>query len=216
MSSIRLRYRETFFLRHFWSLTAFFLVVIICSYFWIDRPLALFFQHTTAPLQIVSIMLTNFIDPNFHYLIWPAIYFFVRFYWKKNIWANRILLILLSIPMVNLLAEVIKMGLGRARPELLFSQHLFGFEFFEFHNSELSFPSGHACTVAALLSSIACFYPRHTLLLSIAIFLLSFTRVILTFHYLSDILAGIWCGILVAQWCYAMMRQEHLQFKMHK
>lgn len=204
--------RETFFFDHFkvtllWT----FLAIIVC-YLFVDIPVAKYFQHLSIPLKASAEFLTNLIDPKYHSFIWPVLYFLFRFLFKKEILGNRCLLILISIAVANAVTEFIKKLLGRARPELLFSHDQYGFTFFSYSDLFSSFPSGHACTIGAICGAFACFYPRLWLPLFFLSLILAFTRVILTVHFLSDVLAGVMIGFLIAQWIYKVMKKENVTF----
>ena len=144
--------------------------------------------------------------------VWPILFFLFRFIYKKEILGNRCLLILISIPTANLFTEILKKLLGRVRPELLFSHDQYGFTFISHSNLFSSFPSGHACTIGAICGAFACFYPRLWLPLLLLALVLSFSRVILSAHYCSDVIAGVLIGILTAQQIYKLMKKEHISF----
>lgn len=204
--------RALFFINHIWWVVFIAGLGCLFSYFLIDIPLAKYFEHLSGPLEMASKLITDLIDPKYHYFLWPILYFSLRFLWNNPTWANRCLLILQSIPLTNLAVELVKCTLGRARPELLFSQDLYGFTYLTTANAFKSFPSGHACTIGAICGAFACFYPRATLPLVIGAFVLAFTRIVLCYHYFSDIVAGITIGILISQWIYSIMRKKNIQF----
>jgi len=188
------------------------MLACVVSYCFFDLPLAKYFENISGTLSNADKFITDLIDPNNHYFLWPILYFVFRFMGKKEFLANRCLLILMSIPLSNLVIEILKSLLGRARPKLLYSQDLFGFTFLSFTNAFKSFPSGHACTIGAICGAVACFYPRATFFLTSLALLLAFTRIILAQHYLSDIIAGVAAGILLSQWIYGIMRKQNIPF----
>lgn len=205
--------REAIFLAHYKTLLIVTAIAVIISYLFVDIPIANCFEHLPPAWKKLMTFLTNLIDPKYHNYVWPLLFFFIRFLFKQEIWGNRLLLILMSIPMANFFVWIIKCFLGRARPELLFTHHLYGFTFFHCTKLFESFPSGHACTIGAFCGALACFYPRWSLPLLVIGFLLAFTRVVLTFHFLSDIIVGLVLGLLVSQWIYSTMKKEGLRFK---
>lgn len=201
-----------FFLKH-WAATLF-ITVLVClvSYFFIDRPLAGLFRVRSPSFTSTVQGITNLINPKYHYFAWPILFFLLCYVWKKQTWANRSLVILVSIPMGNLFAGVAKSLLGRARPDLFFTDGIYGFTFFAFSNRFLSFPSIHSCTIGAICGAFACFYPRYSTLFILVALVLAFSRVALGAHFLSDILAGVVIGVLVAQWIFFIMKQRPFQF----
>jgi len=204
--------RETFFLHHAKGVLFLSVFTITMSYFFIDIPLANYFEHWPHTWKLPVLWLTDLIDPKENYLVWPILFFFLRFIMKQESWGNRSLLLAISIPMANLVTEFMKHIFGRARPELLFTQGIFGFTFFEWANSFLSFPSGHACTIGAICGAFAGFWPHRLLPLLFFSLLLAFTRVILTMHFLSDVIGGLTIGLLISQWVYLEMKRQNVQF----
>jgi membrane-associated phospholipid phosphatase len=204
--------RETFFLDHMTATLLWTLLFVLICYLFIDVPLAQYFEHLSKPLEASANFLTNLIDPKYQLYVWPILYFFFRFLFKRELLGNRCLLILISISMSNLFTEVLKKMLGRARPELLFSQGQYGFTFLTDSNLYSSFPSGHACTIGAICGAFACFYPRLWPPLLLLSLVLAFTRVILTMHFLSDIIGGVVIGLLIAQWIYKVMKKDNVLF----
>ena len=92
--------------------------------------------------------------------------------------------------------ETLKLFFARPRPEFSGeSRRILGIE----TNSKYSFPSGHA----ALISSVTAFYASRKKLLQtigmiLLIILVGASRLYLGVHFLSDVLAGIVLGIIVA------------------
>ena len=59
-----------------------------------------------------------------------------------------------------------------------------------------SFPSGHAQTAFALATALTILFPRWGIPLFIVAGAVGISRIILTSHYLSDVIAGAGIGIL--------------------
>lgn len=194
--------QNPFLLRHVKSVL--FIATILCtfSYFFIDVPMAKYFEHISIPLKMGSEVLTEMINPIYQYFLWPILYFLFRLIWRNDLLASRCLVLVMSVPLTNFIVGIIKALMGRPRPELFFSLHLYGFTFFSIADAYQSFPSGHACTIGADCGAFSCFNPKPAFPLIALAFLLAFTRVTLTFHFLSDIIAGTVIGILISQWIY--------------
>ncbi len=200
--------RQTVFLNQAWKITLPILALVILSYFFLDQPLAWYFHHASKPV-ILCAKAANFLtSPNLHFLLWPLLFYFVRFLFKNPSLGNRALFIAVAVDLSYVLSFPMKVVLGRLRPKLLFTEHLYGFDFFSFHSSDLSLPSAHATAIAAVMSSLACFYPRYSYYLAAAGFFLAFSRVVLGEHYLSDVMVGTYIGMIVAQTVYLTMRWE--------
>ncbi len=189
--------------------------VLICvlSYLFFDIPIAEHFKQISPTLKIVAKKISFLIDSDTQFYLWPILYFCFCLLWNKELAANRCLLLVMSLPMSSLLTTGIKFTLGRARPKMLFSSEQFGFTYFASADSFRSMPSGHACAIGALCGAFSCFYPKATLpLIILALFLAFASRVVLTEHYLSDVIAGIAIGFFVSQWIYFMMRRKNILF----
>ena len=90
----------------------------------------------------------------------------------------------------NLICLILKMLLGRARPDLLFLDHSYGFYGLHLTQAKYwSYPSGHTTTIISLLYGIHWIFPRYNRLCILIGVLLISTRVLLNYHYLSDVVA---------------------------
>lgn len=205
--------REMIFLRHYKILLFISAILIILSYFFADIPLAKYFEHPSSLTRIVATFFTDLINAEYNVFIWVIFFFYVRIILKKEIWGNRLLVIIMSIPVSGFANWIIKSLFGRSRPELLFSHDLFTFTFFGWGYSFESFPSGHACTIGAICGAFACFYPRLSVPLWLFALLLAFSRVVLAVHYLSDIIAGVTIGLIISQWTYKMVKKAGLTLR---
>ncbi len=163
----------------------------------IDRPLAQFMRlQSDSAVGLMASFLTDF-GKAYWFLI-PALVLFVafRFFWRKPLWASRALFVFTSVAASGLVADVLKLIFGRARPKLLLRDDVYQFFFFRFGADYNSFPSGHAvCALAAGLA-LAIILPRYRMLSIVAGLLLASTRVITTAHYLSDVIASATIAII--------------------
>lgn len=91
---------------------------------------------------------------------------------------------------------VLKIVVGRARPDFFINTGFYGCSFFEgFHHNFRSFPSSHA----AIAFGIAYLLNKRSLILYLIAALLTSSRLLLSAHYLSDVVAGALIGILAAK-----------------
>jgi len=104
------------------------------------------------------------------------------------------LLLLLGLALSGAAINVLKVAIGRLRPRYLFDQGMSGFQPMNFDVSANTFPSGHAQTIAAVAAVAWLALPgwRPAILAVAASVALS--RVVLSVHYLSDVLAGAYLG----------------------
>jgi len=73
---------------------------------------------------------------------------------------------------------------------MLFNYGFYGFNFFETSSDLTSFPSGHASNITALMLSLYFIYPKYRNIYIIAAFLVIISRVIISAHFFTDVLAG--------------------------
>ena len=121
---------------------------------------------------------------------------FFRWVKKNPMWEARSWIMWINVTSIMLVCGVLKMCLGRARPVLLFSEHQFGFYGFHLQHAYWSCPSGHTCVMMALLLGGVLFWPRYVYLFILMALSFVFTRVMVTAHYLSDVLVSMYGALL--------------------
>lgn len=100
-----------------------------------------------------------------------------------------------AVALSGLLANLIKVIVGRARPLMMDEVGPHHFEPFSFGYAFASFPSGHATTMGAVTALFCLWFPRYAWAwLALGLFL-ALTRVAATAHYLSDIAGGFLFGL---------------------
>jgi undecaprenyl-diphosphatase len=97
-----------------------------------------------------------------------------------------------------LLVAVIKRLIGRARPYVREIVDPFSYEPFGWQESYASLPSGHATNAFAAAIAIGALWPKARLPMWIFAVVIAASRIILTVHYPSDVIAGAVIGIAVA------------------
>ena len=108
----------------------------------------------------------------------------------------RALFVLSSLCLCGIVLHLIKWIAGRHRPIDLFNHGYFGFNFFGIGYELTSFPSGHAQTVFTLATAVTILFPRWGIPAFLIAAAVGLSRIILTAHYLSDVIAGAGVGIL--------------------
>lgn len=180
--------------------------LLVFCYLFIDRPIAEYFSSTSPLTKQSAEKLTQLISPGPNLIVWPLLFFLLKYGIKKEQWSKRCLSIAIAIPLSALIVDFLKPLVGRARPIEWITNHLYGFTLFSSSNAFYSFPSGHACTIGAICGAFSTFYPRYSIPFVIAAFLLALTRVVLVEHYLSDIIAGLIIGLILSQWTSKIMK----------
>jgi lipid A 4'-phosphatase len=177
------------------------------SYAWIDRPLARYFHGASPSLHAVFAFITNFGEGGV-YLVPLGLLAIAALIAKRRLLAWRAGFVFAALAIPGLLADIFKPVFGRARPRLLFEQHLFGFTWSAPHADRWSFPSGHSITVAALAVALYAIYPPLWPAYAALALLVIASRVVIDAHYLSDVIAGAYFGVIGAWALAAALRQR--------
>lgn len=105
-------------------------------------------------------------------------------------------LVLISLAASGAVIHTIKFLSGRHRPRDLFADGSFGFEPFAFTSKLDSFPSGHSQTIFCITTVLALAFPKHWKQISFVGLLVALSRVVMTNHFISDVVVGSWLGIM--------------------
>ncbi|MBV9860460.1 MAG: phosphatase PAP2 family protein [Alphaproteobacteria bacterium] len=197
---------------------------------YVDRPLAAYF-HDQDPALRALFDLIGRLGLTYPYLLLFGLAF-AALYWGENApqlrpWAAAMrraaavpAFIFAALALSGLLVDLLKLVCGRTRPKLLFASDAYGFTGVALHPDHWSFPSGHAATVAALMTALYCLWPRHLLFYLAVGALVAFCRVVTGAHYLSDVLMGAAIGALVTRGLGGMLAagrigRMRLPFRLH-
>lgn len=103
----------------------------------------------------------------------------------------------LAVAVTGLLADLVKIVVGRARPKFL---DLYGpdyFRPFRVGYDFASFPSGHSTTLGAVAAILCLWFPRARFAIPGIVLVLAFSRSAADSHYPTDVLAGFVFGFLL-------------------
>ncbi|MGJ3493992.1 phosphatidylglycerophosphatase B [Piscirickettsia salmonis] len=175
------------------------ILLIIVSYFYIDRNLATWInQHVLVNLFFnlsIKIPVVFYLFSGVS-LITLAFFSMVR---PLKAWEKTLIVAAVSQYCAMGLKVGMKYFFGRYTPGVYFSEHLYGFNFFHDGMKYYSFPSGHT---TAIVSYLAVIWIRHNRMLKGLVVVLSccvgISLIALNMHYLSDVLAAIMLGIMMA------------------
>ena len=116
----------------------------------------------------------------------------------------RVGFLFVAIGAPGLFVNVVKHIFGRARPLVGGSLDPYLFSPFSWPAAYAGLPSGHAATVFSVLVAFGTLWPRGRTLLWVYALLIAASRVAVTAHYPSDVLAGALVGVvgalLVRRW----------------
>jgi membrane-associated phospholipid phosphatase len=171
-------------------------VLAALSYNYWDVPLAYYCKELSRSVLDIAEIVTTTGESKWYYILFVPAYVVLRLVVKNKLWSMRILFFFVAISASGLINILIKWLAGRNRPINLFNSGLFGFDHFRMMYESTSFPSGHAVTAFTLATAISILFPRWSIPAFAAAVIIGASRIIITSHYLSDVLAGAGIGIL--------------------
>jgi membrane-associated phospholipid phosphatase len=110
---------------------------------------------------------------------------------------TRIGFVFLAVGVPGLVVSIVKRFIGRVRPS---PAGPFAYEPFHWRPDFASLPSGHTTTVFATLVAVGALFPRARPFLWAFALLVAVSRIAVTAHFVSDVIAGAAVGALGA-WC---------------
>jgi membrane-associated phospholipid phosphatase len=108
----------------------------------------------------------------------------------------RVGFLFVAIAVPSLFATVVKNMIGRARPFFGGAANPYLFDPFHWSPAFASLPSGHATTAFAVLAAFGTLWPRGRTILLIYALVIAASRVVVTAHHPTDVLAGALVGIV--------------------
>lgn len=171
-------------------------VLAALSYNYWDMPIAYYCRALSQPILDIAQIVTIAGESQWYYYSFVPAYVVLHFIVKNKLWSQRILFLFLSISASGLINMLIKWVAGRHRPMNLFNNGQFGFDYFRVIHESTSFPSGHTVTAFSLAAAISILFPRLSIPAFTVAVAIGMTRILITAHYLSDVLAGAAIGIL--------------------
>jgi membrane-associated phospholipid phosphatase len=172
------------------------MLLMVLSYFFFDILVTLYCKGLNKSIVDFFGIVTELGISTWYLVGSFALFLFYRFIQRRPIYAHRALFLFSSIAFSGIIANIIKVIIGRYRPEMFFEKGLYGINFFNFSHGLTSFPSGHAATAFSLASGLSLFFPRARLPLFCFALMVGTSRVIITSHYLSDAVGGAYVGIM--------------------
>ena len=169
------------------------------SYLYLDQTIAILLNKHTSYSYIFT-LLSLFIAPFPHLILWGALTT-SAFHPRMKAYFRSFCIAFLTMGIIMLIAGILKIVIGRARPEFFLKTGFYGFSFFDgIHSYYRSFPSSHSATAFGLtyLAVILRKPARPWIWYSTAALLVS-SRLFLGEHYLSDVIVGGIIGIFTAK-----------------
>lgn len=173
------------------------LSITLFSYFYVDQYVAIWCHvNLTHTEEMFFLFITQFGDSAFYLIGFATAGLAFHYYWKRPVWRNRFIFLFAAVSISGILADIIKVIAGRYRPSELLEKGLYGFDFFHFDRALTSFPSGHTTTAFALATAIGYLWPKYSTILWIFALSVGISRIVISAHYPSDVLAGALTGVL--------------------
>ena len=171
------------------------LLLSVIAYFYWDIPLSLYCKGLGRSVLDIAEIVTIWGESRWYYMILVPAFIYFWFLAKNKLWSKRIIFIFISISASGLINMLVKWLAGRHRPSML-EKGFFGFNYFGVGYELNSFPSGHTVMAFSLAAAVSILFPRLSILAFIAAVSIGISRILITSHYLSDVIAGAGIGIL--------------------
>lgn len=181
---------------------------IVASYFFIDKPFALFFSSFKSDWLDILFLVNSLMNPFFTLLLFPTLFFFARFIKKKERKSRKLWYLCFATALPIFLATFLTIIVGRSTPAWLFIHKEMIFRFFEWNPSFHSFPSTTSCNIGALGAALCYLYPKQSYKFFPLGILVGMIPALLTLCFVSDALAGMCIGMLLARTVFKLMRKE--------
>lgn len=167
------------------------------SYVYVDIPVAFYFHNLEIPTLHTAAKSLSMLGLGGTYIFgFAVLYLFARFYSKNADFIHKAYFLFLSAVIPALICDALKVSLGRSRPSQLFQHQEYGFYFWQTHANMWSFPSGHAMEISAVMMALSFVFPRYWWGFLSILLLTSLSRLILTAHYVSDVMVGMFLGAI--------------------
>ncbi|WP_454785153.1 phosphatase PAP2 family protein [Legionella sp. WA2024007413] len=176
----------------------FYAILVFLAYYFVDRSVATYFHQLDLETKLPILGILTALGKWVAYIVLffvAGLYF--RYIQVNPVYEQRSWYLLGCVLLANLVCLILKVVLSRARPELLFASNEFGFYWFQLSSKYWSFPSGHTTTVISLAAGFGALFPRYFYSLLVIALLVAASRILLCFHYLSDVMSAFYISLLV-------------------
>lgn len=198
------------------------IVLVILSILFFDQPVALYAYHSDRVRTVIHMLLgmltgstnSNNEIPDFltpmtlviTIVSWTGYWVRThRGHFDRHTYFFK--MVGTTVPFAFLSKTIIKFVFGRINTRVWVSDPTLGnnFHWFDGGGSYNGFPSGHMAVLAPLLIALWHFYPSLRPLWGAALGSLAIALVLTDYHFISDVIAGAYLGLLV--YCLSLKRQ---------
>jgi membrane-associated phospholipid phosphatase len=181
-------------------------VLVVISYFWIDRPVAYFVHDELSDYRAIFDLparLPKTIGP---LVAAGTLLVGIRSLMKRPVKGVQVAIVLsaLSWALSAVPENWLKFAFGRTWPETwmqdnpsLIRNHVYGFNPFHGGPGYAAFPSGHMVATGAIVSVFWFLHPRSRAICAICIAMVFIGQLGANYHFVSDLIAGGFLGFSV-------------------
>ena len=164
-------------------------MLIILSYDYADIRVAEYAQHLQTTFFFKYLKIYAYYGQIELYLASGLVLtLFFRYIIRRKSLELKLWFLWSCIAYSAVICGVMKVCLGRARPELWFSSKVYGFYGWHLQSAYHSCPSGHTTAMVSLLLGLTILLPRYLIIWLLWAVTQLALRVILVQHYLSDVI----------------------------
>jgi len=196
-------------------------LAVLLSVLLLDRPAALFFHAQSDQLHAVFRFITRF-GVSTGYLVGAAVTFvalrvasrlnrFAALAARIEAYSALPLFFFTAIAASGLAVDLVKTVFGRARPKLLFSNGDYYFAWWGTQSDFWSFPSGHTANAVAIALAFSMIWPRYRALAALFAALVAASRIIITAHYVSDVVMGAFLAFAIVPYTRFVFAQSGIE-----
>ncbi|MFT4058355.1 MAG: phosphatase PAP2 family protein [Legionella sp.] len=184
-------------------------ILVVFTYIFIDKTVAAYFYQLDLRTDVAALnVLTVFGKWIAYVVLFVASGLYFRYIQVNPLYEGRSWFLLGCILVANLVCLVLKIVFGRARPELLFISNEFGFYWFKLKSDFWSFPSGHTITVVSLAAGLGVLFSRYFYAIFTVALLIASSRILLYYHYVSDVMTGFYVSVLAVGFFIQYLRKN--------
>lgn len=180
-------------------------ILIILSYVFVDRQVVWWLvAHHSRSVPFFKIaanditLLLNVLIVLFY--LYYGINVLLR---RLTYWDRKTVLLCHAVVIGQFLKEALKVVFGRYWPATfasnpsLIDNHVYGFNWFKMGTAYASFPSGHTTFIFSFAAVLWCVFPKLRWLACLLCVLVISGQIVMYYHFVSDIIAGVILGTLV-------------------
>ena len=176
---------------------------LLISIFFLDAPIAIFCKRMARSSRSLGILMGDMPDLLLPVaglatvLAWVG-YGLLRRRGINNNYTHFFKLTAVTIPLSYAVKSVLKYVFGRVETRHWLRHPMsLGFHFFTGNGNFSGFPSGHMTVFTVVVAAAYVYLPRYRWVYVGLLILLAILLVVTDYHFLSDVIAGTWLGLLV-------------------